>query len=128
MGGRMGKLDAYLGSGSARTESFTVIKKIENEIEFIKTSNNGSSAAPIYSNKPNRIYVLINNSDQITSITKYENHKEVYSIHLGNHGNQHGWHVHEPRSFNNVRHIIPKTKEHENLYNKVIKKFKQDSR
>lgn len=125
MGGRMGHLDSYLGSGEGRTSDYSTLETRDEGFEFVIRNANSSTKAPIYSNKADNIYATVNSKGAIDSITVYKDHKEIYTIHPGKHGEHGGLHVHSPRGVD--RTLIPTSNEHRTLYNKVMKSYKEKS-
>lgn len=130
MGGRGSKLilENYLNrSREERMSEYEAIF-VDGNIKFIMQKNGKRTAAPIFSNTENRIYVTIRPDGTIAGITQYdENHKQFFSINEP-HSSDLIKQVHIHSSFEKGRKITywdDMDKKHQELYLTIKKKYEE---
>ena len=99
MGGRgyHNNVKGYLDALGKIKEFETIYQTEDEKIDFVKdVVAIKNPTTPIFSNSPNKIYVLIGKDDKIKNISIYdENHLMIKSIHLDHSDNKMKEHVHD---------------------------------
>ena len=99
MGGRgyHNNVKGYLDALGKIKEFETIYQNEDEKIDFVKdVVAIKNPTTPIFSNSPNKIYVLIGKDDKIKNISFYsEKHLMIKSIHLDHSHRKEKWHAHD---------------------------------